>query len=130
MGASIAVAQLKSFTQAARVSQPTWTAQIKKLEDARLLRPFCGHRRMVRNLLPMPERALQDLNTVQLDVQEAAAGVAWMRIAALPRRSFKRGPALFSGKGVRLRSLSAIRTRLNAGTWIRIEVRDGATSPG
>jgi len=46
------------------VSQPTWTAQMKKLEDARLLRPFCGHRRMVRNLLSMPQRALHDLNTL------------------------------------------------------------------
>jgi hypothetical protein len=81
------------------VSQSTWTAQIKKLEDPRLLRPFGGRRPMVRNLLPMPERAPQDLNTVQLDVQGVAAGVAWMRIAALPRRSFNRGPALFSGKG-------------------------------
>jgi hypothetical protein len=59
------------------VSQPTWTAQMKKLEDARLLRPFGGRRRTVRNLLPMPERALQDLNTLQLHVQGVAAGVPW-----------------------------------------------------
>jgi uncharacterized protein YjiS (DUF1127 family) len=83
MHSSIAVAQLKSFTQAARVSQPTWTAQIKKLEDPRLLRPFGDRRRMVRNLLPMPERALQDLNTVQLDVQEAAAGAPWRGCGSL-----------------------------------------------
>ena len=59
------------------VSQPTRTAQIKKLEDALRLRLLGGRRRMVRNLLPMPERALQDLNTLQLDVQGVAAGVPW-----------------------------------------------------
>jgi hypothetical protein len=69
---------------------------MKRLEDARLLRPFGGRRRMVRNLLPMPECALQDPNTLQLDIQGMAAGVAWMRIAALPRRCFNRGPADFS----------------------------------
>jgi hypothetical protein len=36
-----------------------------------------------------------------------------MRIAALPRLSFNRLPAVFRGKGVRLRSLRAIGTRLN-----------------
>jgi hypothetical protein len=61
------------------VSQPTWTVQIKKLEDALLLDPFGDRRRMVRNLVPMPERALQDLNTVQLDVQEVVAGVPRLR---------------------------------------------------
>jgi hypothetical protein len=55
---------------------------------------------------------------------------AWMRIAALPRPSFNRGPAVFRGKGVRLRSLRTIGTALNAGSWIGIDVRAGATSPG
>jgi hypothetical protein len=50
---------------------------MKKLEDALLLRLFGGRRRMVRNLLPMPECALQDPNTLQLDVQGVAAGVPW-----------------------------------------------------
>jgi DNA-binding transcriptional LysR family regulator len=57
------------------VSQPTWTAQIKKLEDTLRLRLLGGRRRMVRNLLPMPERVLRDLNTVQLDVHEVVAGM-------------------------------------------------------
>jgi DNA-binding transcriptional LysR family regulator len=57
------------------VSQPTRTAQIKKLEDALRLRLLGGRRRTERNLLPMSERVLQDLNTVQLDVQEVVAGM-------------------------------------------------------
>jgi hypothetical protein len=77
------------------VSQPTRTAQIKKLEGELRLRLLGGRWRMVRNLLPMPERVLQDLNTVQLDVQGGGRwnAAAWMPIAALPRRSFNRLPA-------------------------------------
>ena len=54
---------------------------------------------MVRNLLPMPERVLQDLNTVQLDVHEwsleccgvdadrrAAASLLQPRTSGLPRK--------------------------------------------
>jgi hypothetical protein len=43
----------------------------------------------------MPERVL-DLNTVQFDVQTGRwSAAAWMRIAALPRCSFNRLPAVF-----------------------------------
>jgi hypothetical protein len=46
------------------------TAQNQEAEDALRLRLLGGRRRIVRNLLPMPEPVLQDLNTVQLDVHE------------------------------------------------------------
>jgi DNA-binding transcriptional LysR family regulator len=65
-----------SFAQPATVlylSQPPRTAQIKKLEDALRLLLLGGRRRMERNLLPMPERVLQDLDTVLLDVQDLVA---------------------------------------------------------
>jgi hypothetical protein len=47
----------------------------QKLEAALRLRLLGDRRRMVRNLLPMPKRVLQDLNTVHLDVREVVAGV-------------------------------------------------------
>jgi DNA-binding transcriptional LysR family regulator len=90
----IAVAKLKSFTQAAtvlHVSQPTLTVQIKNLEDMLRLRLFDRNPRSVdltrmgRELLPMLERILQDLDAVLFDVQDVALerrGV--VRIAALP----------------------------------------------
>jgi DNA-binding transcriptional LysR family regulator len=80
---------LKSFTQPATVlyvSQPTRTAQIKKLEDALRLLLLGGRRRMERDLLPMPERVLQDLDTVLLDVQDL--------VAVAPRCSADRRAAL------------------------------------
>lgn len=90
----IAVAKLKSFTQAAarlNVAQPTLTVQIKGLEDALRLRLFdrtprsVELTRMGRELLPVLERILQDLDSVLLDVRDVALerrGV--VRIAALP----------------------------------------------
>lgn len=71
----ITVAKLKSFTQAAavlHVSQPTLTVQIKGLEDALRLRLFdrtprsVELTRMGRELLPVLERILQDLDSVLL----------------------------------------------------------------
>ena len=77
------------------VSQPTRTAQIKKLEDALRLRLLGGRRRMVRNLLPMPERVLQDLNTVQLDVQTGS--LECRRKQSHPTRA--RCPTFVTAKG-------------------------------
>jgi hypothetical protein len=51
----------------------------------------------------MPERVLQDLDTVLLDMQDVVAGAPRRGASpALPRRSFNRLPAVFRGKGVRL----------------------------
>jgi hypothetical protein len=104
----------------------------RSLKDALWLLLLGGRRRMLRNLLPMPERVLT--GSEYGAVRRAGGGrrnaAAWMRIAALPRRSFNRRPAVFRGKSVRLRSLRAIGTRLDAGAWIQSEVRAGATSPG
>lgn len=90
----ITVAKLRSFTQAAavlHVSQPTLTVQIKGLEDTLRLKLFdrtprsVELTRMGRELLPVLERILQDLDSVLLDVRDVALerrGV--VRIAALP----------------------------------------------
>jgi DNA-binding transcriptional LysR family regulator len=92
--AFVAVAKLRSFTQAAallHLSQPTLTVQIRRLEQALRLRLFDRHPRSVdltrigRELLPAFERTLQDLDSVLLDLREVASerrGV--VRIAALP----------------------------------------------
>jgi hypothetical protein len=85
---------------------------------SRSLKTRCGSAcwaaagRIVRNLLPMPERVLTGF---EYGAARRAGGGRWnaaalMRIAALLRRSFNRGPAVFRGKGVRLRSLRAIGT--------------------
>ncbi len=90
----VAVAKLRSFTQAAsalHISQPTLTVQIKRLEETLGLRLFDRNPRSVdltrigQQLLPALERALQDLDSVLLNVQDIASerrGV--VRIAALP----------------------------------------------
>jgi hypothetical protein len=129
------VAKLKSFTQAATVlyvSQPTRTAQIKKFKDALRSRLLGGRRRMAHNLLPMKERVLT--GSEYGEARRAGGGrwyaAAWMRIAALPRRSFNLGPSRLPRKERPSPIIRAIGTRLNAGTWIRSEVRAGTTSPG
>jgi hypothetical protein len=83
------------------VSQPTRTAQLKKLEDALRLRLLGGRKRIVRNLLPMPEPVL---TRFEYGAARRAGGgrwnaAAWMRIAALLRRSFNRGPSRLPRKG-------------------------------
>jgi hypothetical protein len=74
--AFVAVAKLKSFTQAAtvlHVSQPTLTAQIKKLEDALRLRLFARRRCMepfrtaVRGHAPMPVSTCVKMTTLPLE---------------------------------------------------------------
>ena len=94
MRSFIALAKLGSFTRAAeflRVSQPTLTVQIKRLEEALQLRLFDRNPRSVNltrvggDLLPAFERTMQDLNSVLSDVKNvstARRGV--VRIAALP----------------------------------------------
>jgi DNA-binding transcriptional LysR family regulator len=94
MRAFVAVAKLGSFTRAAaflRVSQPTLTVQIRRLEDALQLRLFDRNPRAVnltrvgRDLLPSFERTLQDLDSVLLDVKNVStAQLGVVRIAALP----------------------------------------------
>jgi hypothetical protein len=103
----------------------------QELEYALRLRLLGGRRRIVGNLLPMPEPVLQDLNAVQLDVHEwslECRGVDADRRSAASL--LQRRTPVFRGTGVRLRLLRTIGTALNAGSWIRIEVRAGATSPG
>ena len=69
--------------------------QIKKFKDALRSRLLGGRRRMVHNLLPMPERVLK--GSEYGEARRAGGGrwnaAAWMQIAALPRRSFNLGPS-------------------------------------
>jgi hypothetical protein len=103
-----------SFTQAATVlyvSQPARTAQIKKFKDALRSRLLGGRRRIMQRCRNASYRIrIRCSSTCRRGRWSAAA---WMQIAALPRLSFNRLPAVFRGKGVRLRSLRAIGTRLN-----------------
>lgn len=92
--AFLAIAQTRSFTAAAdllHLAQPTLTVQIRRLEEALAVKLFDRNTRSVeltrigRELLPVFQRMVHDLNTVMADTHEIAArrrGV--VRIAALP----------------------------------------------
>src|SRR6266702_3626795 len=92
--AFVCVAQLKSFTRAATVlhlAQPTLTVQIRSLEDALGVRLLDRTSRSVdltrvgRELLPVFERILGDLDTALLGVRDLTRqrrGI--VRIAILP----------------------------------------------
>ncbi len=92
--AFVTVAKLRSFTKAAAVlniAQPTLTVQIKRLEEALAVRLVDRDSRSVdltrigRDLLPVFQRMLQDLDTVVLDARDLSAqrrGI--VRIACLP----------------------------------------------
>jgi DNA-binding transcriptional LysR family regulator len=98
--AFVTVAQLKSFTRAAtllHISQPALTVQVHKLEDILAVRLLDRNSRTVeitrvgRELLPVFQRILRELDTVIVDTRALANqrhGV--VRIAALP--SFAAGP--------------------------------------
>ena len=110
------------------VSQPARTAQIKKFKDALRLRLLGGRRRMIQRCRNASYRIrIRCSSTCRWGRWSAAA---WMRIAALPRLSFNRLPAVFRGKGVLLQIIARDRDAPKRGTWIRIEMRAGATSPG
>jgi len=90
----VCVAELKSFTRAAatlHISQPALTVQIRNLEDALRSRLFDRNSRSVeltragKELLPLLQRALQDLDAVVADTHAKSAGRGGMvRIASLP----------------------------------------------
>src|SRR3954466_8938833 len=92
--AFVSVAHLKSFTRAASVlhlSQPALTVQIRRLEDALAVRLLDRNSRTVeltrvgRELSPVFQRLLRELDTVVIDTRDLAAkryGV--VRLAALP----------------------------------------------
>lgn len=92
--AFMVVAQAGSFTRAAELlhlAQPTLTVQIRRLEETLGVRLFDRNTRSValtrvgRELLPVFQRMIQDLDTVVVDTRDLAAkrrGV--VRIAALP----------------------------------------------
>jgi len=94
MRAFVAVAQLKSFTRAAEllhVSQPALTVQIRKLEETLRCRLLDRNSRSVeitrigRELLPMLQRTLQDLDAIVVDSHARSAGrLGAVRIASLP----------------------------------------------
>lgn len=96
----IAVARARSFTRAAaalHVSQPTLTVQVRRLEEALRVRLLDRDSRTVdltrigRELLPVLERTVQDLDAVLLgarDLADETRGI--VRIAVLP--SFAAGP--------------------------------------
>ena len=104
--AFVSVAHLKSFTRAAallHVSQPALTVQIRKLEESLGIRLLDRNSRTVditrvgRELLPVFQRVLRELDSVIMDTKALATqqhGV--VRIAALP--SFAAGllPAIIS----------------------------------
>src|SRR3954449_6785556 len=92
--AFVSVAHLKSFTRPASVlhlSQPALTVQIRRLEEALAVRLLDRNTRTVeltrvgRELAPVFQRLLRELDTVVIDTRDLAAkryGV--IRIAALP----------------------------------------------
>jgi DNA-binding transcriptional LysR family regulator len=92
--AFVSVAHLKSFTRAAsllHLSQPALTVQIRRLEDALAVRLLDRNSRTVeltrvgRELAPVFQRLLRELDTVVIDTRDLAAkryGI--VRIAALP----------------------------------------------
>src|SRR5829696_5985480 len=92
--AFVSVAHLKSFTRAASVlhlSQPALTVQIRRLEEALAVRLLDRNTRAVeltrvgRDLVPVFQRLLRELDTVVIDTRDLAAkryGV--VRVAALP----------------------------------------------
>ena len=92
--AFVSVAQLKSFTRAAELlhlSQPALTVQIRKLEDALHCRLFDRSSRSVevtrigRELLPVLQRTLQDIDAIVVDSHAQGAGrLGTVRIASLP----------------------------------------------
>jgi DNA-binding transcriptional LysR family regulator len=92
--AFVTVARVKSFTRAAvllHVAQPTLTVQIRRLEEDLAVKLFDRNPRSVeltrmgRDLLPVFERLVNDLDGVLVDVREQAAGRRGLvRIAALP----------------------------------------------
>jgi DNA-binding transcriptional LysR family regulator len=92
--AFVYVAELGTFTRAAamlHVSQPALTVQIRNLEGALRSRLFDRNSRSVeltragRDLLPLLQRALQDLDAVVANTHATSAGRGGMvRIASLP----------------------------------------------
>jgi DNA-binding transcriptional LysR family regulator len=104
--AFVSVAHLKSFTRAAallHISQPALTVQLRKLEETLGIRLLDRNSRTVditrvgRELLPVFQRILRELDSVVMDTRALATqqhGV--VRIAALP--SFAAGllPAIIS----------------------------------
>jgi DNA-binding transcriptional LysR family regulator len=92
--AFVSVAHLRSFTRAAallHLSQPALTVQIRKLEEALGIRLLDRNSRTVeitrvgRELLPVFQRILRELDAVLVDARELSArrhGI--VRIAALP----------------------------------------------
>ncbi|SFV08239.1 DNA-binding transcriptional regulator, LysR family [Methylobacterium sp. 174MFSha1.1] len=92
--AFVSVAHLRSFTRAAallNLSQPALTVQIRRLEEALAVRLLDRNSRSVeptrvgRELLPVFQRVLRELDSVVIDTRDLAArrhGI--VRIAALP----------------------------------------------
>ena len=92
--AFVSVAQLGNFTRAAgslHLSQPALTVQIRKLEAALRCQLLDRNSRSVtltrigRELLPLLQRSLQDLDTIVADTHAQGAGnLGTVRIASLP----------------------------------------------
>src|SRR5450755_2436494 len=92
--AFVAVAQLRSFTRAAEtlhLSQPALTVQIRKLEASLRCQLLDRNSRSVtltrigRELLPLLQRSLHDLDAIVVDTHAQSAGhLGTVRIASLP----------------------------------------------
>lgn len=92
--AFVSVAHLRSFTRAAsllNLSQPALTVQIRRLEEALAVRLLDRNSRSVeptrvgRELLPVFQRVLRELDSVVVDTRDLAARRhGTVRIAALP----------------------------------------------
>lgn len=124
--AFIAIAQLGSFTRAARrlnLSQPALTVQIRQLEEATGVRLFDRSTRSVmltpigRELAPKLERVLREIDAVMVNTKELASHLkGTVTIGALPSISSRLIPSTiaefqkrYPGIVVRLRDVLAYR---------------------
>ena len=104
--AFVAAAQHSSFTRAAKtvhVSQPTFTVQIRQLETALGVRLLDRNTRSVRltpigrELAPVIERILRDLESVLLNTQALSAKASgFVAVAALPTLSATMLPGIIA----------------------------------
>lgn len=119
----VTIARRGSFTSAAKelhLSQPALTVQIRQLEDALSVRLIDRNTRSValttlgRQLLPIVERALGDLDIALAGTQLSVSSIGILNVAALPSmcsaivpRAIAKFATRYPGISVRLREVGA-----------------------